>query len=117
MFRSGLLGVVRVLGIVALAACGGSATGGGNGGAAAPGLQATFGPIDLPAGVETTQCVVVPLGNTEDIVVTGYEINLQPGSHHMIVYATTDAAQPDPINCTPFAGLALGTDMPVVFAN
>jgi Copper type II ascorbate-dependent monooxygenase, C-terminal domain len=26
-------------------------------------------------------------------------------------------AQSDPVNCTPFAGLALGTDIPIVFAN
>jgi hypothetical protein len=61
--------------------------------------------------------VVVALGNTEDVVVDGYDVDLQPGSHHLIVYATSDAVQSDPVNCTPFAGLALGTDMPIVFAN
>jgi hypothetical protein len=60
---------------------------------------------------------VVPLGNTEDVVLDGYDIDLQPGSHHLIVYTTTAAEQDDPVNCTPFAGLAEGTDMPIVFAN
>ena len=87
------------------------------GSAGAAGLQANIGPIDVPAGVETTQCIVVPLGNTEDVVMNGYAINLSEGSHHLIVYMTTDSAQSDPVNCTPFAGLALGTDIPVVFAN
>ena len=85
--------------------------------AAASGLQANIGPIDVPAGVETTQCIVVPLGNTEDVVLNGYTINLSEGSHHLIVYTTTDAEQDDPINCAPFTGLALGTDVPIVFAN
>ena len=116
MRLTGWLGVVPLV----IAACGGSTGGGGGsggGGGAAPGLQATFGPIDLPAGVETTQCIVAALGNTTDVVMTGYDVNLLPGSHHMIVYATTDAVQPDPINCTPFAGLAVGTDTPIAFAN
>jgi hypothetical protein len=81
------------------------------------GLQAAIGPIDVPAGVETTQCIVVPLGNTEDMVMDGYDIALSAGSHHMIVYLTTQAAQSDPVNCSPFTGLALGTDIPIAFAN
>jgi hypothetical protein len=99
--------------LFALTACGGHASSASPAG----GLQATIGPIDVPAGVETTQCIVVPLGNTEDVVMNGYSINLSQGSHHLIVYMTTDAEQDDPINCSPFTGLALGTDVPIVFAN
>jgi hypothetical protein len=84
---------------------------------AGSGLQANIGPIDVPAGVETTQCIVVPLGNTEEIVMNGYTIDLSEGSHHLIVYLTSDAEQDDPVNCSPFTGLALGTDVPIVFAN
>ena len=109
-----LMGLVSASLAVTLGACGGHTTGSPNGGS---GLQASIGPIDVPAGVETTQCVVVPLGNTEDVVLNGYDINLSEGSHHLIVYLTTDAAQSDPINCSPFTGLALGTDTPIVFAN
>ena len=80
-------------------------------------LHATFGPLDVGAGIETTQCIVVPLGNTEDVVVTGVSVDLQPGSHHMIVYTTTEAARTEPLNCAPFTGIALGTDVPLFFAN
>ncbi len=109
----GLLSGVMVL---ALAACGGHEST-PTGSSAGSGLQANIGPIDVPAGVETTQCIVVPLGNTEDVVLNSYTINLSEGSHHLIVYMTTDAEQDDPINCSPFTGLATGTDMPIVFAN
>jgi hypothetical protein len=103
--------------LFALAACGGQNAAPGSSSDAGSGLQANIGPIDVPAGVETTQCIVVPLGNTEDVVLNGYTINLSEGSHHLIVYMTTDAEQDDPINCAPFTGLALGTDIPIVFAN
>jgi hypothetical protein len=33
------------------------------------------------------------------------------------VYLTTAAVQTDPVNCSPFTGLALGTDVPIAFAN
>jgi hypothetical protein len=106
--------------LLALAACGGQGAapaGASPSNDAGTGLQANIGPIDVPAGVETTQCIVVPLGNTEEVVMNGYSINLSEGSHHLIVYMTTDAEQDDPVNCSPFTGLALGTDVPIVFAN
>jgi hypothetical protein len=80
-------------------------------------LPASIGPIDVPAGVETTQCIVVPLGNTQDVVMNGYDVNLTPGSHHLIVYMTSSSVQTDPVNCSPFTGLALGTDLPIAFAG
>jgi len=101
-----------------VAACSGqtsSSTAGADSGP--PAIQAAIGPIDVPAGVETTQCIVMPLGNTEDVVVDSFDIQLSEGSHHLIVYMTSDMPQSDPVNCTPFAGIALGTDTPLVFAN
>jgi hypothetical protein len=80
-------------------------------------LPASIGPIDVPAGVETTQCIVVPFGNTQAVVLDGYDVNLAPGSHHLIVYMTTASVQTDPVNCSPFTGLALGTDIPIAFAG
>jgi len=51
-------------------------------------------------------------------VMNGYQIDLAPGSHHMIVYMTTAAPTTDgPVNCSPFTGLALGTDVPIAFAG
>lgn len=106
--------------VVGLAACSGKT---GSSSAAdvdsgTPGAyQASIGPIDLPAGTETTQCIVMPLGNTEDVVVNSLDVNLSLGSHHLIVYMTNDEVQSDPVNCTPFAGIAMGTDEPLVLAN
>jgi hypothetical protein len=104
----------------ALGACGGHdapSAAAGDAGDGGTGLQASIGPIDVPAGVETTQCIVVPLGNTEDVVMNGYSASLSEGSHHLIVYLTTAAEQDDPVNCSPFTGLVAGTDMPIVFVN
>jgi hypothetical protein len=102
--------------VVAAAACSGKSDSSSSGNGSS-GLQAAIGPIDVPAGVETTQCIVVPLGNTQDVVMDGYDVTLTVGSHHLIVYLTTDAPHSDPRNCLPFTGLALGTDIPIAFAN
>jgi hypothetical protein len=80
-------------------------------------LQASIGPIDVPPGAETTKCIVRPLGNTEDVVLDGYDIDLAAGSHHVILYLTTDAPQAKPVDCVPFTGLGVGTDVPLAFAN
>ena len=112
-FASSAMGALAAL---APLACSSHAPSSASDEAAAP-LQASIGPIDVPAGVETTQCIVVPLGNTEEVVMNGYTIQLSEGSHHLIVYMTTDAENDDPVNCVPFAGLAVGTDLPIVFAN
>jgi hypothetical protein len=104
----------------ALGACSGhtvDSTGSPSSNDAGAGLQASIGPISVVAGAETTQCVVVPLGNTEDVVVSGYDVNLSEGSHHLIVYLTTAAEQTEPFSCSPFTGLAIGADVPLIFAN
>jgi Copper type II ascorbate-dependent monooxygenase, C-terminal domain len=102
---------------IALAGCSGHTGASSAEDAGPPPLQAAIGPIDVPAGVETTQCIVMPLGNTEDVVVDSLTIDLSAGSHHLIVYMTSDAVQSDPVNCIPFAGIATGSDTPLVFAN
>ena len=81
-------------------------------------LQAAIGPIPLAAGEETTVCMVMPLGNTEDVVLDGFDMQLAPGSHHLIAYLT-DAAPtvPNTYSCSPFTGVVLGTDIPIAFAN
>jgi hypothetical protein len=113
------MGLLSGLAFLGLAACGGhdAPASSSSSSDAGSGLTASIGPIDVPAGVETTQCIVVPLGNTEEVVINGYTIDLSEGSHHLIVYMTTDTEQDDPVNCAPFTGLALGTDVPIVFAN
>src|SRR5262249_43076790 len=90
--------------VTALAACssnnddgsgGGAATGShtgtgtGTGGAFEPppdSLTVKFGPIDVDAGVEKTQCVTKRLGNAGAIHVGEIHNELIGVSHHMIVY-------------------------------
>jgi len=80
--------------------------------------QASIGPIDVPAGIEKTVCIVKDLGNTDDLVVTGFTATLAPGSHHLLVYRTT-ATQEDltPTACAPFVGLVEGEAEPIVLIN
>jgi hypothetical protein len=110
-----------LLPLAVLAACSGqtqASSSSGSGGDTNPNdFTASIGPIDVPAGVETTQCIVIPLGNTQDVVVNSIDVDLAPGSHHLIVYQTTAAEQTDPVNCSPFTGIALGTDSPLMLAN
>jgi hypothetical protein len=91
---------------------GSSSSGSGN-----SNLQASVGPIPLSAGEETTVCIVAPLGNTEDVVLDGFDMKLAPGSHHLIAYLTTAAAVSTPFACSPFTGVAFGADIPIAFAN
>jgi hypothetical protein len=76
-----------------------------------------IGPIPVAAGQELTVCIVIPYGNTQDMVVNSIDVDLSPGSHHLIVYETSDEPTTTPYACTPFAGIAFGTDTPLVFAN
>ena len=115
------------LGIVGLAlaglACGGTKATSGSGGAggsasAAGGSDAAggsgagidyetyaleIGPIDVPSGVERTQCVTKRLGNPEPILVHRIDNHLSALSHHMIIY-TTNATEEvlEPQDCSPF---------------
>jgi hypothetical protein len=94
----------------------GNDAGGGNdaGAALAPGdFQASFGPIDLAPQYETTECIVQPFGNTEDVVVQGLDSTLAPGSHHLIVYLTKQSVSSTPVTCAPFTGLVGGMDTPL----
>ena len=76
-----------------------------------------IGPIDVPANVEKTVCIVTNLGNTEGIVVSSMTSTLAPGSHHLIVYRTEDPENLTPVECRPFAGIASGTDTPILIAT
>ncbi len=62
-------------------------------------------------------CIVVPFGNTEDVVVNSIHVELAPGSHHLIVYETTVAPTSTPYPCAPFTGIAFGSDTPLVLAG
>ena len=72
-----------------------------------------IGPIPVGAGVETTQCIVEPFGNTVDTVVQGFDSTLAEGSHHLIVYLTKAAVNKTPVACSPFTGVVAGSDVPL----
>jgi hypothetical protein len=99
-------------------ACSGSTASSGSGGSSgAPPTTLSIGPIPVAAGEETTVCIVVPYGNTDDVVVNSIDVSLAPGSHHLILYETSAAPTSTPYACTPFAGIALGSDTPLVLAG
>ncbi len=63
-------------------------------------------------------CITKDLGNTEDLVISGYTAALDPGSHHLILYASTDTKENlTPTPCMPFVGLAEGNVVPLVLVN
>ena len=103
--------------LAVLAACGSSHSS-GNGNADAPPLTGdkftvTWGPVTVPAGQESTQCIWVHLSNTSAIKVHQLHNVLSPASHHLIVYKddmdTTEQTTPTP--CQPFTGALNTTGM------
>jgi hypothetical protein len=108
-----------------LAACSGSTSGSTSGDSGAPPAPnpneqtVSIGPIEVDAGEETTVCIVVPFGVAEEVIVNSIDIDLAPGSHHLILYQTQEPLSSTPRACIPFAGIASGGggDTPLVFAN
>jgi hypothetical protein len=68
-----------------------------------------LGPIMLGPGVEQTNCIVVRLGNMNGGYVRRFRADLSAGSHHMIVYTSTDTTEsPTPTPCAPLSGILMG---------
>jgi hypothetical protein len=71
--------------------------------AAASPLTLTFPDVVVPAGAEKTQCVVMRLGNAAPIHIGAIHNTLGTGSHHLVVYRVSDAAERrTPFECQPF---------------
>jgi hypothetical protein len=92
---------------LSVAAC--STHGGGSTSAPPPGVAPgtefalSFGPITAQPGEEHTKCVVLRLGNPLPIHVGTIHNVLSTGSHHMIVYKSSETVpQPTPTDCVPF---------------
>ena len=85
---------------------GGAAGLGGSGGSFAPpagSYSVKWGPTTVPAGTESTQCVVKRLGNGESISVHEIHNSLGATSHHFIVYRVNDTVERlEPYPCQPF---------------
>jgi hypothetical protein len=67
--------------------------------------------------VQTTKCIVKPFGNTQAVVVEGFDSTLAIGSHHLIVYLTSAAPSPTPVDCSPFTGVVSGGDVPLAIID
>jgi len=82
-----------------IAGTGGSAGSGG----VAEAFSVKWGPVEVPATTESTQCVMKRLGNTEPISVHEIHNVLGATSHHFIVYRVNDTVErPEPYPCSPF---------------
>lgn len=66
-------------------------------------LTTGFGPQTLAVGEERTVCVVVELDNTTPRVVRAIRASLPVGSHHMIIYRTTEDVRDTPFPCFSFS--------------
>jgi hypothetical protein len=74
-------------------------------GGAEPGtttLTATMGPYSIPSGEEAVKCIVVSLNNPAPAFVRKFQTNLEPGSHHMIVYLSDEPETTTPFDCQSF---------------
>jgi len=96
----------------------GTSSGTTGSGGAPPGttaLTASIGPIHVTPGEESVQCIVMNLGNTDASFVRRFKTTLATGTHHMIVYTTTDPENLTPTPCQSFAGIL--TDHPIFIAQ
>jgi hypothetical protein len=65
-----------------------------------------LGPIQVAAGVENTECVVVRLGNSAAIHIGQIRNQLGPAAVQMILYTSTDTTeQTTPFACAPFSNV------------
>lgn len=61
----------------------------------APGFQVRTPDIVIPPGKEITYCYYFHTSNPTDTIVKSWQSKMTPGSHHMILYFTGKADQPD----------------------
>jgi hypothetical protein len=90
---------------------GGDGDGDGDGDVAE--FQMTWGPLTVPAGSESTQCVIKSLGNDTEIRVNEFNNELGATSHHFIVYRipADTPEQPEPFPCQPFTDILDGAPL------
>ena len=98
---------------------GGSGASNGTGGGAVPpgeSFSVKWGPIEVPSGTESTQCVVKRLGNDGRLFVNEIHNELGATSHHFIVYRVNGTEeQPEPFSCDPFEDTF--TDAPLIITQ
>ncbi len=100
------------------AACSKSDNSAGGGDMALPpgAFAVGIGPFMIESGNELVECQVMQLPTKVDTDVVRIHTTLAPGSHHMILYRTTETAARGPYTCTSFAGVIDG-EAPVFLAE
>jgi hypothetical protein len=72
-------------------------------------LTASIGPIHLMPGDESTKCITMRLANAEPAYVRRFSTLLGAGSHHMVLYRSTETAESlTPKDCPGFSGVIQG---------
>lgn len=83
-----------------------TSTGSTGSGGASQGYTVTFDPVTVASGEEHTRCIIKRLHNPTAMHVGQIHNVLGEGSHHLIVYKTTDTMeQLTPFDCQPFTDL------------
>ena len=87
-------------------------------GTAAPApLSAEISIPKIAAGQEMTVCSTVQLKNETDVDIVRLQADLQPGSHHLVLYRSTETVESlDPTPCVPFEGIQQGI-VPILIAE
>jgi len=75
---------------------------------------ASIGPTTIAAGQEKTLCIRMRLSNEHPILATQIMSTLAPGSHHLILYRSTDQTESlTPTPCQPFGSILGGENVPI----
>jgi hypothetical protein len=104
--QGGSSGATGTGGLVGTGGQAGTGAQGGAGGQAPTTYALHFGPLQVAAGFEDTQCVVVRLGNSAAIHVGQIHNQADASALQMIVYTSTETTErTTPFDCTPFSGV------------
>ncbi len=72
-------------------------------------LRVEIGPVPLAAREERTVCRVIELPTDEPVMLRGASTRISGGSHHFVVYRTSNPSRPEPYPCSPFVDLIAGS--------
>jgi hypothetical protein len=126
--------LVTFLSAIAITACGSTSSSPTNGGTdtgaasdapfstdapSTPALTSgSIGPIPVGPGEDKTVCINKRLDNVDELLATRLVADLEPGSHHMIIYKSTATTETlDPFDCNPFESLITSSDAPLMLVN
>jgi hypothetical protein len=80
-------------------------------------LSAEISIPKIAAGEEMTVCTTVQLPNETDVDIVRLQADLEPGSHHLILYRSTETVESTTATpCMPFEGIQQGV-VPILIAE